>query len=54
VGIIKSEELRYYLEQDIEYEVTKIKEENNRYRECFVEVLNRIREKLTNTLNIQL
>jgi hypothetical protein len=43
VGIIKSDELRYYLEQDIQFEVNKIKDENNRYRECFVEVLNRIR-----------
>lgn len=43
VGIIKSDELRYYLEEDILYEVTKLKEENKRCRPYYIEIIHKLK-----------
>ena len=51
-GIMKSEELRYYLEEDIQLEVEAIKEENRQYKSYFIELINKLKEKLTTPLNI--
>ena len=53
-GIIKSEELRYYLEEDIQYEVNKIKEQNEQLRPFYNEVLDRVIEHLTKVLDIKM
>ena len=53
-GIIKSEELRYYLEEDIRYEVNKIKEQNEQLRPFYNEVLDQVIEHLTKVLDIKM
>ena len=51
---MKSEELRHYLEEDIRLESEAIKEENRQYKSYFIDLINKLKEKLTTPLSITL
>jgi len=40
---MKSEELRHYLEEDIKIEVEAIKDYNNRYKQHFDDLINKLK-----------
>lgn len=40
---MKSEELRYYLEEDIKMEVQMIKDYNSEYKQYFNELINKLK-----------
>jgi hypothetical protein len=49
-----SDELRHYLEEDIDYEVNKLKEENKRCKPYYIEIINKLKERLCGPLMIDL
>lgn len=53
-GIMRSEELRHYLEEDINMEVQIIKDYNRKYKEHFDDLINKLKEKLSIPLDITL